>query len=148
MEDLTHFLPMIGIILAFLITTAAEIFALKFSKRVDSPKFIWFPVAANIAGTLIVFVIGLLAVGLFAVGFIVAFGEGYNEGEKYFYLMILALILIPLLIFLARTVLFLLFNLGKFPFALLYSFVSTILTAVILSISAMTSLWIYEQFLR
>ncbi|MEZ5346358.1 MAG: hypothetical protein R2681_12480 [Pyrinomonadaceae bacterium] len=148
MKDFAVLLPALGIILAFVLSAAAEILVLKLSKKVDAPKYIWFPLAANTAGAVIVFVIGLLAVALFAVGFIVAFGEGYNEGEKYFYLMILALILIPLAIFTSRTILFLLFKLGKLPYALLYSFVSTLINSIVVIVFALTLLGIYEKFLR
>ncbi len=148
MKEIASFLPIFGIVFAVAILTVTEIFGLKLSKKVDSPKFVWFPISANILGLVIIITIVLIAIVLFAIGFIVAFGAGFNEGEKYFYLMILALILIPILIFAVRTVLFLLFKLGRLPIALVYSLVTTIINVAVVSISALVGLSIYENLFK
>ena len=84
MKDLAALLPVLGIILAIIFLTIAEIFSSKFSKRVDSPKIIWYRVSANIVGVIVIFIIILLVLVRFAAGFIVAFGAGFDEGEKCF----------------------------------------------------------------
>lgn len=148
MKDLAGFLPIFGIFFATIFLTIAEIFILKYSKRVDSPKFIWFPISANVVGLIVMIIILIVAVILFAVGFITAFGAGFNEGEKYFYLMALALILMPILIFAVRTILFLLFKIGKFPIGLLYAFVTTTINLIVIIITAFVFLGIYENVFK
>ncbi|MGD9589977.1 MAG: hypothetical protein AB7Q37_16540 [Pyrinomonadaceae bacterium] len=135
-------------VVAFIVLTAVEIVVLRASKRVDAPKFFWFPVTANIVGGAIVGIVVAAAVILFTVGFVVAFDSGYNAGQKYFYFTLAALLLIPILVFIARTALFLIFKLGKPPAALLYSLLTTIISIAAVGGSAMVFLGIYENFLK
>jgi len=148
MNNLAAFLPILGIILAIIFLTVAEILTLKFSKRVDSPKFILFPISANIIGFIVIIIIGVLAIALFAAGFIVAFGAGFDEGEKYFSLMLSSFILIPVLLFAVRTILFLLFKIGKFPIALLYSLITTLVNLFVILVAVVIFAVIYENFLK
>lgn len=148
MKDLAALLPIFGMIVAIIFLTVAEIFALKFSKRVESPKFIWFPISANIVGLIVIFIITALAIALFAAGFIVAFGAGFDEGKKYFSLMMFSFVLIPALFIAVRTILFLLFRLGKFPIALLYSLITTLVNLFLLLVTVIVLAVIYENVLK
>jgi len=76
-----------------------------------------------------------------AVGFVIAFGDGYEAGEVYLYLAMVSLVLIPVLIFIVRSILFLAIKLGKFSIAFGYSLLTSILSlAALLAIS-----WAFSQ---
>ena len=148
MKDLSGFLPIFGILIATIFLTLVEIFSLKISKRVDSPKFVWFPISANVIGFIVIIVAVFFAIVFFAIGFITAFGAGFDAGEKYFYVMIFVLVLIPILIFSVRTILFLLFKLGKFPFALLYSLLTTLVNLVVIILTAVVFFEAHARFFK
>ena len=148
MKDLAGFFPFASLILTFVILTVAEIFILKFSKQVDSPKFILYPVLANFVAMIAIVILTVVGIVFFAAGFIMAFSMGFDAGEKYFYIMLFAFISIPLLMFVVRVILFLLFKIGRFPFALIYSFLTTIVNLVVVIISTFISAEIYQRLTR
>lgn len=127
----------------YVFLTVIEVLVLKLSGRVESPKYIWFPVLANVGSFIIVFVVGLLVLVFGAVGFVIAFGDGYEAGEVYLYLAMVSLGLIPVLIFIVRSILFLAIKLGKFSIAFGYSLLTSILSlAALLAISwAFFTVW-------
>ena len=131
MKDIGSFLPILGIILVTIFLTISVVLILKFSKRVDSPKYIWYPILVNTIGMIVVFALTFVAVILFGLGFAMMFGKS-DEFRGFFLLAAATFALIPILMFLVRAILFLLFKLAGFPYALLYSFLSTLISLVVI----------------
>lgn len=128
LNALLDFIPLaVVILLSFIIITVIETFVIKAFKRLESPKNLFYAIAANVAGFFITLFVGVFI--LFAFFALISTGLGGA-----FWLMLLSglalvilIALIPILIFVARFFLLKTFGVTEdTKFRVIYSIASTI----------------------
>ncbi len=136
-EELRFFLISCGITFAiFLITAIIEVFVLRAFKRLEAPKNLYYVLAANISGFVITIFVSSLMVFLFLAFFAAALGGVGSVALGSIVGIIVLLLLIPILIFVVRFLLFKILGLAETKFSLIYSLLSTIGVLVV-----MIALW-------
>lgn len=128
LKILVDFIPLtVVIFFSFVGITVIETFVIKAFKRLESPKNLYFSIAANVAGFLITLFVGVFALFAFLAFFSTTLGGAWGLMVLSGIAFVALIALIPILIFVARFFLLKSFGLTEeTKFRVIYSIASTI----------------------
>lgn len=128
LDILADFIPLtVVIFLSFIIITVIETFVIKAFKRLESPKNLFYAIAANVAGFLLTLIVGALALFAFLAFFSTTLGGAWGLMILSGIALVVLIALIPILIFVARFLLLKSFGVTEdTKFRVIYSIASTI----------------------
>lgn len=135
LEMLSDFIPLTVVtFLSFIGVGVVETFVLKFLKRLESPKNLFYAISANLLGFLITLLVGVLILFAFLSLFSTTLGGAFGLAALSFIVLGILIALIPILMFIARFFLFRYFEVAETKFRVTYSLISTFSTLIALFI--------------
>lgn len=135
LEMLSDFIPLTVVtFLSFVGVGVVETFILKFLKRLESPKNLFYAVSANFLGFLITLLVGVFILFAFLSLFSTTLGGAFGLAALSVIALGILIALIPILMFIARFFLFRYFEITETKFRVTYSLISTFSTLIALFI--------------
>ena len=135
----------VGVLLGTILVSVLEIAAVR-QQDLTPSRAVLYSACANILALLIFVLSVFVLIGFWGFGLIVAMDKGYDSGSTYLTIGTGLFLRTPVLVFLERAALFILFKIGTWQQALVYGLISTVLSLVIIAFVSGVALTVGSAF--